>query len=329
MTKVLAVLEEREGWLTEVAGEVMAVAAGLAEDLGGSADALLPRGEAWRDGGEGVERSGVRRLTVLVHEALASYRPEVFTAVVESAVREGGYGAVLLAATSQGKDLAARLAARLDVPLAQEIVDLAVSGGEIELVRPVYAGKALARIHLDSSPLIATIRPHAFSLEPGKSAPEIEVVEADLDPSGWATEVLAFEASDPEVPDVAEAAVVVSGGRGLKGPENWDLLEGLRAALGGDAGLGASRAVVDAGWRPHAEQVGQTGQTVAPRLYFAIGISGAVQHLAGMRTAGKIVAINRDADAPIFKIADYGIVGDLFEVVPALTREIEALRARG
>ena len=154
----------------------------------------------------------------------------------------------------------------------------------------------------------------------------MESFTPDLDPGSWGARVVKVESAGPGKLDVAEASVVVAGGRGMGDPDNWHLLEELRDAVGAGAALGASRAVVDAGWRPHAEQVGQTGKTVAPRLYFAIGISGAIQHLAGMRTAGTIVAVNKDPEAPIFDVADYGIVGDLFEVLPRLTEGVRALK---
>jgi electron transfer flavoprotein alpha subunit len=199
----------------------------------------------------------------------------------------------------------------------------------VVMTRPVYSGKAFARLSVEASPVVASIRPNVFPAGRASGAGTLESVEVTEDPAAWPTRVVSFEATGSDVPDVAEASVVVAGGRGMKDPEQWGLLEDLRAALGDDAGLGASRAVVDAGWRPHGEQVGQTGKTVAPKLYFAIGISGAIQHLAGMRTAGTIVAVNKDPDAPIFKVADYGIVGDLFEVVPRLTEEVRAIRGDG
>jgi electron transfer flavoprotein alpha subunit len=166
-----------------------------------------------------------------------------------------------------------------------------------------------------------SLRPNVFGVVESPASGVVEVVTPSIEDSGR-SRVIEFEASRSGSVDVSEASIVVSGGRGMKGEEHWVLLEALRDALGPDTALGASRAVVDAGWRPHGEQVGQTGKTVAPKLYFAIGISGAIQHLAGMRTAQTIVAVNKDADAPIFGVADYGIVGDVFEVLPRLTQEI-------
>jgi electron transfer flavoprotein alpha subunit len=174
---------------------------------------------------------------------------------------------------------------------------------------------------------LISVRPNVFRPKERPAAGSVEVVEIASEPA--AQRVTGIETGDREALDVSEASIVVSGGRGLKDAENWSVLEDLVEALGDDATLGASRAVVDAGWRPHSEQVGQTGKVVSPSLYFAVGISGAIQHLAGMRTAKTIVAINRDAEAPIFSVADYGLVGDLFEVVPVLTEEIRRVRAAG
>ncbi|NIP59029.1 MAG: electron transfer flavoprotein subunit alpha/FixB family protein, partial [Gemmatimonadetes bacterium] len=185
--------------------------------------------------------------------------------------------------------------------------------------------KAFARTTLEASPALFSIRPNVFQPRERNGAGEVEAYTPEVDPSSWKSRVTGFEAAAGEL-DVAEASIVVSGGRGMKDPENWHLLEELRDALGDGAALGASRAVVDAGWRPHGEQVGQTGKTVSPQLYFAIGISGAIQHLAGMRTSGTIVAVNKDPEAPIFDVADYGIVGDLFEVLPRLTEGVRELK---
>jgi electron transfer flavoprotein alpha subunit len=180
----------------------------------------------------------------------------------------------------------------------------------------------MAQVSIDAKPRIVSVRPNIFRAQPRDAAGTVEKLSADGLPEGR-VKVREVKAAGGAKVDVAEAPIVVSGGRGLKGPENWHLLESLRDALGSSCALGASRAVVDAGWRPHAEQVGQTGKTVSPQLYFAIGISGAMQHLAGMRSAKTIVAINKDPDAPIFKIADYGIVGDVAEVLPKLIEEIK------
>ena len=327
--KILAVVEQRDGEVLGASREVTSAAASLAEEAGGEAHVLLLGGPGVSEGAAALGAFGAARVKVAAHDALADYHPDGYSKVVRQVVEDGGYDAVFLPATSQGKDLAPRLAALLDVPLAQDITRASVVDGALELFRPVYAGKAFTQLEVDASPVLATLRPNVFQAQERDGAAEVESLEMELDPDSWPTRVVSFEATGGDVPDVAEAAVVVSGGRGMKEPDNWNLLEDLRQALGSEAGLGASRAVVDAGWRPHGEQVGQTGKTVAPKLYFAIGISGAIQHLAGMRTAGTIVAVNRDPDAPIFKVADYGIVGDLFEVVPRLTEEVRELKAQG
>jgi len=249
--------------------------------------------------------------------------------VVAQSIRDGGYAAVVFSATTLGKDLAPRVAAQLDVPLATDVTGIDVEGGTITISRPIYAGKAFARLQIEAVPVVVSIRPNAFPATETPGEGRVSTFTPDVDPSAWKVRVVERKQAAGAALDVAEASVVVSGGRGLKDPSNWELLESLRDAIGPGTALGASRAVVDAGWRPHGEQVGQTGKTVAPKLYVAVGISGAVQHLAGMRTAGTIVAINRDADAPIFRVADYGIVGDLFDVVPRLTDEIKALKSGG
>ncbi len=327
MSKVLAVVEQRDGSLRGTAREVMTAAATLAGELGGEAHALVLGGPGVSAAAGELGSYGAAVVRVAEDGALESYHPDGYPQVVSRVIREGGYGVVLFAASSQGKDLAPRVAARLDVPLASDATGLSVQGGTVEILRPVYAGKAFTRVSIEASPVLASLRPNVFQPREAPAAGVVEAVALTEDPSSWPTKVVEFEATGGDIPDVSEASVVVAGGRGMKGPEHWALLEELREALGSEAGLGASRAVVDAGWRPHGEQVGQTGKTVAPKLYFAVGISGAIQHLAGMRTAGIIVAVNRDADAPIFKVADYGVVGDAFEVLPRLSQAIRELRS--
>ena len=325
MNTVLAVLEQRDGVLRNVSQEVVTGARRLADALGGTVEALvLGAGSV-----KGVDRLGgfgADKVLTVTNAAFGTYAPEAQSEVIADRVKAGGYRAVVFAASATGKDLAPRVAARLGVALAQDITDLAVEGGQggaVTVIRPVYAGKALLKLKLTGRVAVLSLRPNVFTpvQRPRAGAAESAAVTV----AAGRVVVKQIKAAPGGALDVAEAPIVVSGGRGLKEPANFKLLEALAQALGGRAAVGASRAVVDAGWRPHADQVGQTGKTVSPTLYVAVGISGAIQHLAGMRTSGVIVAINKDKDAPIFKVADYGIVGDLFEVVPRLTEEIRKL----
>lgn len=327
MGDVLAFAEQRDGTLRSANAEVISAAAEVAEGLGGDVHVLAVGAPGLSERTGELAGFGADRIRVAEHEALGEYHAEGYARVVAAAARDGDYHAVLLPATALGRDLAPRVAALLDVPLATDATELDAGGDSLSVRRPVYAGKAFVRLTFEASPVVVSLRPNVFPVRERDGAGEVEAFAPDVDPSSWKSRVVGFEVSSGSALDVAEASIVVSGGRGMRDPEHWDLLEELRDALGDGSALGASRAVVDAGWRPHAEQVGQTGKTVAPKLYFAVGISGAIQHLAGMRTAGTIVAVNKDPDAPIFGVADYGIVGDLFEVVPRLTEEIRTLRS--
>jgi electron transfer flavoprotein alpha subunit len=328
MGDVLAIAEQREGAVRGVSFETVSVAARMAQGLGGSAHAILIGGSGVSSVASDLGRFGAEKTLVAEADALGGYHPQGYAQVVSEAVRAGGYAAVVFSATALGKDLAPRVSAMLDAPLASDVTDVAVDGGDITVVRPVFAGKAFASVGFSGSPAILSIRPNAFPARENQAAGAVETFSPDgIDPSAWTLRVKEFQPSGGSSKDVAEASVVVTGGRGMKDPENWQILEDLKDALGEDAALGASRAVVDAGWRSHSEQVGQTGKTVAPKLYFALGISGAIQHLAGMRTSQTIVAVNKDPDAPIFQVADYGVVGDLFDVVPVLADEIRKLKA--
>lgn len=324
--KILAITEQRDGSLRRASHEVVSQARRSADALGGTVDAVVLGGPGITAAAGELGAYGADRVLVAEHDALERYHPEGYATALAEVIRNGDYFAVFLPASAQGKDYAPRLAARLDLPLATDATALEVEDGELIITRPLYAGKIFARVKLTGAPRLVSLRPNAFGTVPNAKAGTVEQVAVTLDPASWRVKVREFVATESERPDVSEAPVVVSGGRGLRGPEHWALLEELCEAIGPRCALGASRAVVDAGWRPHGEQVGQTGKTVAPQLYFAIGISGAIQHLAGMRTARTIVAINKDPDAPIFKVADYGIVGDAFEVVPKLAEELKHLR---
>jgi electron transfer flavoprotein alpha subunit len=327
MSNILAVVEQRDGTIRGVGREVVSAASRAAGELGGAAHAVIVGGAA-PDDAAALGGFGAEVVKTAVDPSLEPYSPERWAATLAQLIRDGGYGAVFFGATAQGKDLAPRVAALLDSPLAGDVTAIHAEGGSLVFTRPVYAGKAFAKVRSEGAVALASLRPNVFPPEERAGAGRVESVPVPAFDGATST-VTEFQAADGDL-DVAEASIIVSGGRGMKGPENWHLLEDVRDAIGNDvAALGASRAVVDAGWRPHAEQVGQTGKTVSPKLYMAMAISGAIQHMAGMRTSQTIVAVNKDPDAPIFGVADYGIVGDVFEVLPRLAEEIRALKAAG
>ena len=318
MTTILAVLEQRDGALRKVSYEVVTAA----QRLGGTVEAVVCAPGVVQ-GSDQTGTFGADKVVTLTNALFAKYDPEGCAQALAERAKQGGYQVVVFAASATGKDLAPRVAAKLGVPVAADITELAAEGNAIVVTRPVYAGKALLKVKVATKPAVVSVRPSVFTPVERPKAGVAETVAVAVSPSRVV--VREIKAAPAGTLDVAEAQVIISGGRGLKEPANFKVLEELARAFGGKAAVGASRAVVDAGWRAHADQVGQTGKTVSPSLYIAIGISGAIQHLAGMRTSKVIVAINKDKDAPIFKVADYGVVGDLFEIVPKLTEEIRKL----
>ena len=321
---ILVFAEQRDGVLKKVAYEMLSAGTKLAADLGGSVEAVLLGSDL--DGlPEMLAQYGATKVYVADDPALEPYSSEAYTDTLAALVAKAEPAVMLLGATAMGKDLAPRLAACLGVGVASDCTALEIDGGQLLATRPIFAGKALAQVKLNSNPQMATVRPNVLAAqepEPGASATvePIGAVAAQV----RARVVDIVGAGEGEI-DVAEADIIVSGGRGVAGPEGFGPIRSLAKTLG--AAVGASRAAVDAGWIEHAHQVGQTGKTVTPNLYIACGISGAIQHLAGMKTSKVIVAVNKDPEAPIFKLANYGIVGDLFQVVPAMEEEFKKVLA--
>jgi electron transfer flavoprotein alpha subunit len=258
---------------------------------------------------------------VVEHPALANHSAEVAAATAAARAKDGGYTAVVFSASAQGKDLAPRVAAKLGVPMAADVLSFEKAGSGISAKHPGYASKVVQTLTLSAQPAILSLRPGAVAPAASPKAGRVEALAPAIDPGTARVVVKEMVPGRSGKPDLGEAPVVVSGGRGLRAAENFRLVEELADAFG-NAAVGCTRAVADDGWRPQSDQIGQTGRTVSPQLYVAVGISGAIQHLAGMRTAKTIVAINRDKEAPIFKVADYGIVGDALEVVPALSAAV-------
>jgi electron transfer flavoprotein alpha subunit len=268
---------------------------------------------------------GVDKVFVADNPALEPYTTDAHAAAVAKAVKDNDPSILLLGASTQGKDLSARLVGKLATGMATDCTDVKIADGKLLAIRPMYAGKCFGEVVVTGTPQMASLRPNVFTIVENAKAGAVVKFDPALDAAQLKTKVLEVQKEAAGKIDVSEANIIVSGGRGMKGPEGYAILEELAKLL--SAAVGASRAAVDAGWRPQSDQVGQTGKVVSPNLYIACGISGAIQHLAGMSSSKYIVAINKDADAPIFQRADYGIVDDLFKVVPALTVEVKKLLA--
>jgi electron transfer flavoprotein alpha subunit len=328
MANVFAFAETRGGALRKVALEAVTTARQLADASGGEVHAMLVGAPGVEAHAAALGQHGADVVLVVSDAALAQYSPEVAAATAAERIKGGDYRAAVFSASAQGNDLAPRVAAKLGVPLASDAVRVEAAGEALTVRHAVNTGKVFATLTLTARPALVSMRPGAVLPVPGAKAGRVETVAPAMAPASARVVVTEVREGAKGKLDLAEAPVIVSGGRGLKAAENFKLVEELADAFG-NAAVGATRAVTDDGWRPHSEQIGQTGRTVSPELYVAVGISGAIQHLAGMRTARTIVAINKDKDAPIFKVADYGIVGDAFEIVPPLTEAVRTARRQG
>jgi electron transfer flavoprotein alpha subunit len=318
-------VEVRQGAVKKTSLEALSAGHKLAQSIQEQTTAVCIGAEGALDD---LAHFGADRVLRARHDLLDAYSTEGYAATLAQAAEKVQPRIILGSASAMGRDLLPRLAARLRVGLAQDCTEARIVDGQLECLRPIYAGKAFARVRLTRVPAMATLRPNVFSLGAPEVSlrAEVEDFAPDLASDKIRVRVTETQASEGQKVELTEASIIVSGGRGLKGPENFAIVQDLADALGG--AMGASRAAVDAGWIDHQHQVGQTGKTVSPTLYVACGISGAIQHLAGMSSSKYIVAINKDPEAPIFKLADYGIVGDLFSIVPALAQEVRKLKSR-
>ena len=322
---VMTIAEQRDGEIRKVSYELVSEGRRLADSLGQELTTLL-LGSGIKDKAPTFGHYGADKVLVADDPRLETYTTDAYVAVIDELVKANDPAILILGASVQGRDLSARLAARLGVGMAQDCTVFSIEDGNLVATRPIYAGKAYAKLtYSDSWPQMASARPNVMTLNEPDESKSAEVIDAtfSLDDSSLKTKVVDTMKDESGRVDLTEADIIVSGGRGMKGPENYNILEELADVIG--ATVGASRSAVDAGWRPHTDQVGQTGKVVSPNLYIACGISGAIQHLAGMSTSKVIVAINRDPDAPIFQKADYGVVDDLFKVVPPLTEAIKKI----
>ncbi|HKT09403.1 MAG TPA: electron transfer flavoprotein subunit alpha/FixB family protein [Gemmatimonadaceae bacterium] len=322
MANTFAFVESRSGELRRVGLEAVTAARQLADATGGGeVHALIIGAPGMAAKAELVAAHGADAVEVVEHPGLALYSPEVAAATAAARVGAGSYRAAFFSASAQGRDLAPRVAAKLGVALGADVIAFEASGDAIVVRHPVNTGKVIATLSITGTPVLLSLRPGAVTATRAPRTARVQTIAPAIDPASARVVPKELLAGNTAKLDLGEAPVIVSGGRGLRAPENFKLVEELASAFG-NAAVGATRAVTDDGWRPHTDQIGQTGRLVSPDLYVACGISGAIQHLAGMRTSKTIVAINKDREAPIFKIADYGVVGDVLEVLPVLTEAV-------
>ena len=322
MAGVWVIAEHRDGEFRKVTFEAASAAKKVAEEMGAEVTAVV-LGKGLEAACADLGKYGVNKVLYAEDDAFEVYLVNAYAGALAGLISEGQPEVVLLPASMQGKELGGRLAAKLDTSIAVDCTKLAVEDGRLKATRPIYAGKVYAEVVIKSDPQIASLRPNVFDPVERESSAEVQSVDAD--PGELKTKVVEVLKEAEGKIELTEAQIIVSGGRGMKAAENFKILEELAGLLG--AAVGASRSAVDAGWRPHSDQVGQTGKVVTPNLYIACGISGAIQHLAGMGSSKVIVAINKDPDAPIHSKADYSVVADLFDVVPALTEELKKEKA--
>ncbi|MBI2058223.1 MAG: electron transfer flavoprotein subunit alpha/FixB family protein [Nitrospirae bacterium] len=326
MSCVLAVVGQQDGKLKKSTLSALGAAQILAKELGVPAVGVV-MGSNISGAADELAGFGPSKVVAVDGPSLKDYLGEAYASALGELVKKTGAKALIAPADSFGKDCLPRVATKLKAPLATEVMEVVSGQSGKVFKRPMYAGNVIATVQLEGQPVLLTVRTTAFAA-PGKAGSKAPVEKSDPgSPASNGASFKEFQAIKSERPELVDAGVVVSGGRGLKTPEDFKkLMEPLADVLG--AAIGATRAVVDAGWVPNDWQVGQTGKTVAPTLYIAFGISGAIQHVAGMKDSKVIVAVNRDGDAPIFEVADYGIVGDAFKVIPELTEKFKSLKAQ-
>ena len=321
MAGILVVAEPQGTGTRRVSLEILSKARELKDSIGGPLTAVIA-GSGVADAAAVLGAHGAEKVFVADHEALGTGLAAPHVDVIATLQAENDFSAILFGGTSLGRDTAAALAARLGAGLNSDSIDLVASGSALSAVRPAFGGQNLVSAQWVDGPQIALVRPNSFAASESGGTAEVVAVTLNISDASLAAKVTGRKPAEAGKVSLEEASMIVSGGRGLGAPENFAVVETLASALG--AAVGASRAAVDAGWYPHPNQVGQTGKTVSPNLYIACGISGAVQHKVGMQTSDVIVAINKDPDAPIFQFADFGVVGDLFEILPKLTELVNA-----